>query len=271
MTSYVNLLCGMPLGCAGEPDPKSAQHNPADRDSKQVVHDGGCKHWSYHGDNGPQRWGSLRVAYAACRDGKNQSPVDLVGAVPSSLDALRLSYRPVHASVTNNGYTVKLELADAGKLTVADKSYKLLQLHYHCPGEHRVEGKSYLLEIHFVHEATDGSLAVIGLLFEAGESSPALQQIAKHLPEEPGDHSAIESFNPIDLFPNELDYRHYSGSLTTPPCSESVSWLVLMQTQGIGAKELAAFRSRHNGNNRPIQPLNGRRILQSSTAGNQAR
>lgn len=218
--------------------------------------------WTYSGKNGPEYWGQLSSEFGLCATGKNQSPVNITEALKTNLPKLRLNYEGKAKKVVFTGHGAKIEVNEGSTLTIKNESYKLLQTHFHSPSEHTINGKSYPLEAHFVHQAKDGSLAVIGVLFEKGVHNPNLQKVIDALPRHKKKVIPISTFQVENLMPKKKQYHRYSGSLTTPPCSEGVKWIVLKKTPSISEAQIKSFKKLHRKpTNRPVQPLNARSIL----------
>lgn len=222
-------------------------------------------HWTYEGKNGPKEWGSLDSSYATCAVGKTQSPIDIKGAKKADLPALNFSYRTVPLSIIDNGHTIQVNYGPGSTLTVGERLYTLKQFHFHHPSEEHVNGKDFPLVAHLVHADADGHLAVVAVLFEIGNANSLVDTLWKNIPsekEKPHDIPSI-SIQAQDLLPNERSYFTYAGSLTTPPCSERVSWYVLNSYATISPQQVAAFAKIYPMNARPIQPTNGREIVLS--------
>ncbi|MCG8442678.1 MAG: carbonic anhydrase family protein [Caulobacterales bacterium] len=221
--------------------------------------------WSYAGEGGPEHWGALDPEYAVCSEGHQQSPIDLSAATPAEIAPPRLIWAPpAAAEVVNNGHTIQVNLEGAGGLAIGDRSYELLQFHFHHRSEHTVSGKSFPLEAHFVHAAEDGELAVIGVFFQEGEANPALEPIWEAASAEPGPPTALGAqIDPRELLPEGKRAFHYAGSLTTPPCSEIVIWTVYAQPVTASAQQIEDFGYVFPNNARPVQPRNRRFVLQS--------
>lgn len=216
-------------------------------------------HWTYEGEEGPARWGAISPEFAACSNGKRQSPIDLVGGGEAALPAIGFDYHPGAVELLNNGHTVQATPSSGGRITVGGDEYTLTQFHFHHPSEHTVAGKRAPLEIHFVHKGARG-LAVVALLVDEGGSGRVLSRLPQHT----GEKVAIDGvFDPSTLLPTERSYYRYSGSLTTPPCSEGVLWLVLRTPITMSPDDLAAFAKLFPNNGRPAQPINDREILHS--------
>lgn len=222
-------------------------------------------HWSYEGGNGPAKWGDLDAANKACAIGSQQSPIDIDHPIKSQLPALKLSWPKSADTIVNNGHTIQLNFAEGGTLLLGDTKYKLLQVHFHRPSEHTIAGKSYPMEAHFVHRAEAGGLAVVGVLMAEGKPNAAFSKVVKAMPASEGPAvKADAGFNPGALLPQKLGYYRYTGSLTTPPCSEIVEWLVLADPIQVAAADVAAFAKLYPMNARPVQKDNRRFVLRSS-------
>lgn len=222
--------------------------------------------WGYQGDIGPASWHELSAEYERCGNGRNQSPVDLRGMVDAALEPVAFDYTGRAQSLVNNGHTVKATVASGGSLSVDDRNYELKQFHFHAPSENRIRGESFPMEAHFVHADADGHLAVVAVLFREGEENDALDDLWEEIPEEEGEPRELASNSavmPADLLPSQRTYYRYNGSLTTPPCSEGVLWMVMEEPVTVSADQVEAFRDAMDGhaNNRPVQPLNARAIL----------
>ena len=222
-------------------------------------------HWSYEGATDPSHWGSLGSAYAACSAGHMQSPIDITGAKKSDLPPLKINYSSAPLNIIDNGHTVQINYPEGSTLTVGDKKYTLKQFHFHHPAEEEIGGKKYDLVAHLVHADAEGHLAVIAVLFKKGVAMPVLDTLWKNVPSEKEkavDASSV-SVNAKDLLPADLGYYTFAGSLTAPPCSEGVTWYVLKSHETLSGEELAAFAKLYPHNARPIQPTNGREILET--------
>ncbi|QXB53128.1 carbonic anhydrase [Aeromonas sp. FDAARGOS 1415] len=220
-------------------------------------------HWEYGGEAGPAKWASLTPEYGQCA-GSNQSPVNLTGLVEAELAPLQFHYQAGGHSVTNNGHTVQVDYAPGSTLELDGMRFALKQFHFHAPSENLIEGKSYPLEGHLVHANDQGELAVVAVMFEPGGANPALGQALQSLPAKAGEHHELkEPVSAERLLPAKRDYYRFSGSLTTPPCSEGVRWLVMKDPVQVSQAQIDAFKAvMHHPNNRPVQPLNGRLVLQ---------
>jgi carbonic anhydrase len=219
-------------------------------------------HWAYEGHGGPADWGTLSPEYAACSMGREQSPINLTQPIGAMMGDPMAAWRPVPLRVLNNGHTIQVDCGGGGTLSLDGKSYDLLQFHFHHPSEHTVDGASFDMECHFVHKAADGGLAVLGVMIAKGEANPALESIWQVMPAKGGEAATASAmFDPAMLLPKDRVSFRYAGSLTTPPCSEVVQWVVFRQAISASAEQLAAFAKLFPNNARPVQPLNRRKLL----------
>lgn len=219
-------------------------------------------HWSYEGEAGPESWAKLDPAFAAC-SGKNQSPIDLTGMIEAELAPIVFAYKPGGSEILNNGHTVQVNYGAGSTLQVDGRTFELKQFHFHAPSENHVEGKSFPMEAHFVHADKDGNLAVLALLFTEGAPNAALSAAWEKMPKAAGEKVALPApFAAESLLPSNRDYYRFNGSLTTPPCSEGVRWLVLKKPASVSREQVAAFSAAlPHPNNRPVQPVNARPVL----------
>ncbi|MDH5528218.1 MAG: carbonic anhydrase family protein [Nitrospirota bacterium] len=219
-------------------------------------------HWGYTGEGGPSHWGDLDDKYHMCKAGNSQSPID-IGAETPHQDAtpLNMSYKPTNVRVVNNGHTIQANYDAGSTLTVDGKVYNLLQFHFHSPSEHTYKGKPYPLEAHLVHKADDGSLAVVGVLIRKGRKNAFLEQIWNQMPTMVNHEMGSGTQNVADFLPSTDAYWHYSGSLTTPPCSEGVKWFVMDKSTTASPDQIDKFLGLIHENARPVQPLNDRAVV----------
>lgn len=222
----------------------------------------GAPHWAYEGHGGPEEWGSLAPEYAACSIGKEQSPIDLTRAIPAAVADPKLDWKAQPLKVLNNGHTIQVDCAGGGQMVVDDTVYSLLQFHFHHPSEHTIDGAPFDMECHFVHKAADGGLAVLGVMIATGAFNPALEAVFKIMPAEGGKTvTGPAQFDPNTLLPKSWVSFRYAGSLTTPPCSEVVQWVVLRTPISASSEQIARFTKLFANNARPVQPLNRRKLL----------
>lgn len=222
-------------------------------------------HWSYEGEGAPANWGKLRPDYVTCAAGKRQSPIDIREGIRVDLEPITFEYHPSLVRITDNGHTVQVTVGEGSSITLTGRSYRLLQFHFHRPAEEKVNGKSYDMVIHLVHQDDEGHLAVVAVLLEKGAENPLIQSLWNNMPlevDQPVEPPSLR-VDPTELLPRQQTYYTYMGSLTTPPCTEGVLWLVMKQPMQVSAEQIAIFSRLYRNNARPIQPANGRLIKES--------
>ena len=224
-------------------------------------------HWSYAGSTGPAKWGGLEKEFSACALGKAQSPVDIrdTAVTQADLPPIEFDYKPSPLMIIDNNHTVQIDYAPGSFITVNGKPYQLVQFHFHRPSEERLNGKKYPMVAHLVHKDSDGKLAVVAVLLATGSQNPLIKTLWKNLPKEKEIEVSIEKIeiNAAGLLPKDRVYYTFNGSLTTPPCSEGVTWFVLKHPMSISGDEVDRFSRLYPMNARPVQPLNGREIKTS--------
>lgn len=219
-------------------------------------------HWAYSGDEGPEHWGGLSDKFAACSTGKNQSPINISGLIEAELKPISFSYSAASTEILNNGHTIQVNYKSGSKINIDGIDFELKQFHFHAPSENLIDGKSYPLEAHLVHADKDGNLAVIGVMFVEGKENKALAQAWAKMPKKADDKQVLTGVAANDLLPENRDYYRFNGSLTTPPCSEGVRWLVMKNAMTASKSQIEAFTNvMQHPNNRPVQATNARPIL----------
>lgn len=216
--------------------------------------------WDY---KNPAQWSKLNPHYQAC-SGLNQSPINIERTIQADLAPLKFDHDSTAKAVQNHGHTVQVEFNDGASLTLDGQKFDLKQFHLHSPSENTIHGKRYPMELHLVHASAQGELAVVALMFEEGKQNAKLQHIWEVLPKKKGETRTLHSKNTAASFlPERLDYYRFNGSLTTPPCSEGVRWLVIKEIQQASKAQIKAFADlMAEPNNRPIQPIGARVILE---------
>ncbi|MEY2876512.1 MAG: hypothetical protein RLZZ373_3883 [Pseudomonadota bacterium] len=222
-------------------------------------------HWEYKGKHNPEHWAHLDTAFEGCSAGKRQSPVNIAATEKVALPSLDFGYSPTKGAVVNNGHTIQVNLPTGNSLTVADQRYELLQFHFHTPSEEALNGKHKPLVAHFVHRNATGQLGVVAVLFDFGKANVPYAPVFEHMPTKAGESISADDLT-LDLaalLPVEKGYYSFEGSLTTPPCSEGVNWMVLKTPVKLSALQIKRFRQLFSFNARPVQPLNGRVVKES--------
>jgi carbonic anhydrase len=224
-------------------------------------------HWSYSGEHGPSHWGDVAADDAVCGNGKSQSPIDLVtGAAKTGKEGnFKINYERGAVALLNNGHTVQADVSDAADtVTLEGTTYTLAQFHFHTPSEHTMDGKGYPLEIHLVNKDASGHTTVVGVFVRAGAENKLLAPIFSALPSTAtpnGMHMGHSVKVDISaVLPKDHKAFVYMGSLTTPPCTEGVHWIVLAQPIEMSNAQINSFRTIFNDNHRPLQKINGREV-----------
>ncbi len=219
-------------------------------------------HWTYSGKHGPEHWGELSEAFVACREGKSQSPIDIVDPIDTDLVPIALAYRGSTTAIVNNGHTLQINAGPDNSLDLDGQTFELLQFHLHSPSEHRIQGESFALEAHFVHKNDRGELAVVAVLFREGAPSDGIATIEASAPAKVGMSKALETLTAsLEIMPENTAHYRYSGSLTTPPCTEGVTWLVVEAIGSVSKEQVEKFVAIIGEDARGPQPLNGRRVV----------
>ena len=217
--------------------------------------------WGYQGDRGPAQWGSLDETFSACAAGAEQSPIDLVDGATGDYPAVEFDYGPRIGTVVNNGHTVQVNVDQGSGIILDGTRYELLQFHFHHGSEHTVGGAQLLMEMHLVHRSDGGALAVVGVLLDEGAANETLAPIWERFPRQGNRAVALpEALEVAALLPAPQTAWRYRGSLTTPPCTEGVSWIVMTEPVTLSAAQIAAFGAIYPRNFRPVQPRNLRTL-----------
>lgn len=222
--------------------------------------------WDYQGPHGPDHWGELNPDFALCKGGQEQSPINIGGAVPNALPKLQFVYGLSRIHLVNNGHTIQFNYDAGSQIKFGDETYDLLQFHFHTPSEEMIAGKRSAMVAHLVHKNQAGKLLVVAVLFEAGKENAFLSHLWERMPMEHGETRIFEDarLSVAALLPLKQAYYTFMGSLTTPPCSEGVRWVVLKQPVSLSAKQLEHFKREYPMNARPIQKQFDRIIMENS-------
>lgn len=222
-------------------------------------------HWGYDGDEGPSHWGDMSPEFASCKTGHHQSPIDIRNPQKADLPPIQFDYQSSPLHIIDNGHTIMINYAAGSSIRVGDKQYTLKQFHFHRPSEEKINGKTFDMVVHLVHADRDGNLAVVAVLLEKGNNNPLIRELWNDLPKEKGKEELLDSItiNVATLLPEDRGYYTFSGSLTTPPCSENVTWFVLKHPVAITDEEIEQFTKLYREDARPTQPLYDRVVLES--------
>jgi len=221
--------------------------------------------WAYQGEGGPEHWGQMKPEFALCGSGKRQSPIDIRDQISVQLDPVQFDYKPSKFRVIDNGRTVQVNVAPGNGIQVMGRHFELQQLQFHRPSEARIDGRQFDMDVQLVHKDLEGRLAVVSVLLERGSAQPVVQQVWNNLPLEKGEELAAQQ--PVDLnglLPSERGYFTYMGSITTPPCSEGVLWMVMRTPVSISPEQIGIFSRLYPMNARPVQAASGRLIKGSN-------
>ena len=234
--------------------------------SAKSGHDGGV-HWAYEGQQGPENWGHLSAEYAVCGLGAGQSPIDIDHAVSADLGPIEFDYKASPLRMVNNGHTIQVNLDTDSYIRIGGKVYKLLQFHFHSPSENTHQGSPAAMEVHLVHKNDQGQLAVVGVFMEKGRENPFIASLWANLPSRVNEEKTVRnlSIDPAELLPANGSYYHFTGSLTTPPCTDGVMWYVMKAPIEVSGAQVQKFVGLLGHNARPTQPLNGRNVAEVAT------
>ncbi len=221
--------------------------------------------WGYAGLGAPENWAKLHPNYALCGTGKRQSPIDIRGGIKVDLEPIHFDYRNTLFRITDNGHTIQVDVAEGSTITVTGRVYQLQGFEFHRPAEVRINGKPYDMAVHLIHKDYDNNMAIIAVLLERGAENPLIQALWNHMPLEVG-MSVTPPSVAIDLaklLPVGREYYTHMGSLTRPPCTENVRWMVFKEPRQISPEQIAIFARLYPNNARPIQATHDRLIKES--------
>ncbi|UTY59588.1 carbonic anhydrase [Massilia sp. erpn] len=221
--------------------------------------------WTYEGKHGPKHWSELNDDYKTCKLGHHQSPIDIRKTSKAELPKIEFDYKPATPRILDNGHTVQVNFGAGSGITLDGKRYELLQFHFHNPSEESINGKRYGMVAHLVHKSADNKLAVVAVLFKNGKENPLIKTLWSQVPSEKNKEVELSGgdFDLNSLLPAQQGYYNFAGSLTTPPCSEEVNWLVLKQPVEMSSQQFSQFSKIYPHNARPVQALNGRVVKES--------
>jgi carbonic anhydrase len=221
--------------------------------------------WDYGEAHGPGHWGELKPEFASCKSGHHQSPIDIRKTQKADLPPIQFDYKPSTLDIIDNGHTIEILYGSGSSISVGGKRYELKQFHFHRPSEEKINGKGFEMAVHLVHADQQGKLAVVAVLLENGEDNPLVNELWKDIPKEKEKEEVFKGIQ-IDadtLLPADRGYYTFTGSLTTPPCSEDVTWYVMKHPVTVSAAEIEQFSRLYRDDARPTQPLYDRVVLES--------
>lgn len=222
-------------------------------------------HWAYQRNHGPSHWGAF--SSGLCSAGNQQSPINVemknVRPLKSNASDLRVSYGASALNLKNNGHTIQVDIIDDATMTFKNNEYRLAQFHFHTPSEHLINHRPYPMEMHLVNRDKNGQLLVLGIMIKEGDRNKAFEALWGHLPTTEGQEVALDEDaapNLNSLLPRTSHHLFYKGSLTTPPCTEGVQWVLFEQHIELSEFQIHQFRKLFSDNHRPAQPVNEREI-----------
>lgn len=254
-----NVAFGITIAALASSGCRSAGDSPlaGSKDASRITESS----WGYGPRNGPALWGRLDPTFSVCTLGEEQSPIDLTAGRVTEPISIEFDYGRTRIAVENTGQTIRVYPDPGSAIVLSGVRFDLLQFHFHHASEHTVDGIQLPLEMHFVHQSEDGSLAAVGVLFKEGKPNDALAPVWAHLPPEPAAPRVVPGELDLALLlPATRTTWRYRGSLTTPPCTEGVDWVILTEPLTMSAEQIAAFGAIYPNNCRPVQPL-GERVL----------
>jgi len=227
-------------------------------------HSGADVHWSYAGEGGPQAWGKLKPEFNVCAIGKRQSPINIEesSTLQGPAEPLQFRYQPSSGVVVNNGHTIQVDVQGDNTLTVRSSVYRLVQFHFHTPSEEQVNFRNFAMVAHLVHQNSEGQLAVVAVLLDTGAANALIHKVWTYMPLDTQDRVRLPDgiLDMNELLPKDQRYYQFIGSLTTPPCTEGVLWMVMKTPSQISREQLKLFQQLYPNNARPVQPINGRPV-----------
>jgi carbonic anhydrase len=222
-------------------------------------------HWSYEGESGPLNWSRINVDWAMCGSGRRQSPIDIRDGIKVDLEQITFDYHPSSFNEIDNGHTIQVTVGGGNFITVGNQTYELQGFHFHRPSEERINGKGTEMVIHLVHKSVEGKLAIVAVLLERGKQHNLIQTVWNNLPLEKNELVAPSVVLDLkEVLPAMREYYTYMGSLSEPPCSEGVLWLVMKQPMQASPAQMALFSRLYPLNARPVQSGYGRIIKESN-------
>lgn len=263
MKRYLTLVATTGIVTALAFSAFAGQQNQNNNNAQQSSNNKGQNaEWSYSGKNGPENWGNISKQYSLCKEGSNQSPVNISGFKQTNLPKINVEYKNSPLQVSNNGHTIQVNYNAGSYINVGGQKYALKQIQFHTPSEHTIQGKNSPIELHLVHKNQQGQISVVAVMVEQGKENSELQKILNNAPKKPGQQVSYNNIqvNAKNLVPQNQQYFSYNGSLTTPPCSEQVQWFVYKQPIQASKQQINEFKEVYQYNARPQQPLKGRQI-----------
>lgn len=261
---YFVVIALFLISCNNAPKNENLSENENHELNSEKSNNCDSIHWSHHdGKEGPENWKNLCDGFTSC-GGHAQSPINITtneATKNSELTPFKFNYNTTNVDIINNGHTVQFNTFGNNSIFISNKEYKLLQFHYHAKSEHTIDGEHYPIEVHFVHKHSDMDYAVLGMMFQEGEDNELFTEFLSQFPAKKGKFESEKLIELKKLLPSDLSYYYYKGSLTTPPCSEVVSWYVLKSPLKASKEQIEKFSEILHNNFRPLMPLNDRKVF----------
>lgn len=252
------------LATSGPRRTPAPQPKPAAEPTTRAVVQHHDVHWSYEGEGAPGNWARLKPEYGTCATGKRQSPIDIREGIRVDLEPIQFDYRQTYFRIVDNGHTIQVNVGEGSTMAVMGRTYRLLQFHFHRPSEERINGKAFDMVLHLVHEDDEGKLAFVAVLLDKGIENPVIQTLWNNMPLEVNQDVAPSVAIDLNaLLPENRSYYTYMGSLTTPPCTEDVLWMVFKQPMPVSVEQVNIFSRLYRNNARPVQPSNNRLVKEN--------
>ncbi len=218
--------------------------------------------WGYDGIHSPNNWGDLSPDYGLCKNGLSQSPINLVWSRPQGSPDINFNYKASSAQITDTGTTIMINVASGNYVAIRGEQYELKSISFHSSSEHTLSGNSLPLEIQYVHQSSSGQVAIVAFFAIEGPRNQLVDKLWRNIPQGKNIEQVLtEKINVAEMLPKKNTHYHYVGSLTTPPCVEGVHWNVLNTPITLSRDQILAFRQLYPHNNRPVQPLNKRKVI----------
>jgi carbonic anhydrase len=220
-------------------------------------------HWGYAGDVAPYHWSSIKHEYKSCGEGRQQSPINLLSSKAKRLkQPIRFAYEDMVGQVENNGHSIVLEFPTRPYVEMEGIRFYLRQMHFHAKSEHALEGVFYPAELHIVHESSDRQLLVLGFFLEFDDENYDRYGFFRSLPRV-GEKKISDEIQLAKLVQFNGAHFYYRGSLTTPPCTENVRWVIFDKHIKLSSAQLRSFESLYSNNYRPLVPLQDHQLFYS--------
>jgi carbonic anhydrase len=229
------------------------------------THAGAAQDWAYDGAGAPEAWGELSAEFQACKAGAEQSPIDIDsgGTINGNVPYASVVWTPSKPDIVNTDHSIQANVdGQGGYVRLNGTGYELTEYHFHASAEHTVDGRRMPMEIHFVNTSEDGDIVVIGVFVVEGAANSALEAAFANLPAGAGETAtSAVPIDPAAMLPADRSVYRYKGSLTTPPCSEVVTWNLMQVPVTASAEQIDAFRALYANNFRPVQDQNRRYVI----------